>query len=116
MADQARQIQSKLTFLPAQIEPSRASSICCRQRWGRQVAYGSQFLDRVNRAHRGKAKINSRLCAIGGFNPDEWDLLPKPKWMRWATYNRAEQKFDQYERMLDEGLVAVAVRLMARTR
>jgi hypothetical protein len=87
-----------------------------RQRWGRQVAYTSQFLDRNNRAHRGKAKINARLCAVGGLNPDEWDLAPKPKWMRWATYNRTEEKFDHYERVLDEGLAAVAVRLMARAR
>jgi hypothetical protein len=21
-------------------------------------------------------------------DPDEWDLPPKPKWMRWHTYNR----------------------------
>jgi hypothetical protein len=26
------------------------------------------------------------LCSVGGFNPDEWDFPPKPKWMRWRTY------------------------------
>jgi hypothetical protein len=47
--------------------PPGASSFGSRQRWGRQVAYVSQFLDRDNRAHRGKAKINARLCAIGNL-------------------------------------------------
>jgi hypothetical protein len=44
-------------------KPSGASRFCSRQTWGRQVAYSSQFLDRDNRAHRGKAKIKSRLIA-----------------------------------------------------
>jgi hypothetical protein len=80
--------------------PRGARYFCCRQRWGRQVAYASQFMTPIDRAHRGKAKINSRLCAIGGFDPEEWDLPPKPKWMRWKTYNRAEDKLDRYEEML----------------
>jgi hypothetical protein len=25
-----------------------------------------------DRAHRDKAKINARLCSIGGFDPDDW--------------------------------------------
>jgi hypothetical protein len=83
----------------------------CRQRWGRQVAYLSQFLGRTSRAHRGKAKINNKLCKIGGFDPDELDLPPKPKWMRWQTFNRAEEKFDRYGAFLDEGLMRVAARL-----
>lgn len=96
--------------------PPGARTFGCRQRWGRQVAYASQFLGRTDRAHQGKAKINARLCALGGFNPDEWDLAPKPKWTRWPTYDRAEQKFDRYERVLDDGTAAVVARFMARTR
>src|SRR5690606_5626824 len=69
--------------------PPGARDFACRQRWGRQVAYNSQFSDRINRAHQGKARINSRLCFIGGLDPDKWDFPPKPKWMRWRTYNRA---------------------------
>jgi hypothetical protein len=91
--------------------PPGASDFACRQEWGRQVAYGSQFSDRVNRAHRGKARIKSRLCSIGGFDPDDWDFPPKPKWMRWRTYNRAEEKFDRYESILDEGCLALAIKL-----
>jgi hypothetical protein len=40
-------------------------------------AHQLQFLDRDNRAHRGKAKINSRLCSIGGLNRIIGDL-PSP--------------------------------------
>jgi hypothetical protein len=94
--------------------PPGARDFACRQKWGRQVAYVSQFLDRDNRAHRGKAKINSRLCSIGGFDSDEWDLPPKPKWMRWRTYNRAEEKFERYEAILDEGTFSLMARLLGR--
>jgi hypothetical protein len=94
--------------------PPGASRFACRQRWGRQVAYASQFLDRDNRAHRGKARINRRLCSFGGLDPDMWDFPPKPKWMRWRTYNRAEERFDEYEAHLDEGIVSLAARLGIR--
>jgi hypothetical protein len=94
--------------------PPGARSFACRQRWGRQVAYASQFLDRDNRAYRGQAKISSRLCAIGGFDPDEWHMPPKPKWLRWRTYNRAMEKFDRYESILDEGTLALMARIIGR--
>ena len=95
-------------------KPPGARFFACRQRWGRQVAYASQFLDRDNRAHRGKAKINSKLCSIGGFDPDEWDFPPKPKWMRWRTYRRAEEKFDRCEAILDDGLIPLVAKLIGR--
>lgn len=94
--------------------PPGARDFGCRQRWGRQVAYNSQFLDRDNLAHRGQARIKSRLCSIGGFDPDEWDFPPKPKWMRWSTYKRAEEQFDRYEAALDEGIVGLLARLGIR--
>jgi hypothetical protein len=101
------------TNRPASVlwKPPGAQSFASRQKWQRQVAYASQFMDRDARAHQGKAKINSRLCSIGGFDPDKWDLPPKPKWMRWKTYNRMVEKFDRYEAMLDEDLLEMAMRL-----
>ena len=81
--------------------PAGANSFASRKRWGRQVAYASQFLTPIDRARRGKARINARLCSIGGFDPDEWDFPPKPKWMRWRTYDRAEKKFDRHDAVLD---------------
>lgn len=89
--------------------PPGAKKFCSRQAWGRRVAYRSQFLDRDNRAHAGKARIKARQ--IGDLDPDEWDLPPKPKWMRWETYNRYEQKFDQYEKILDYGCAELAAKL-----
>ncbi|MGA8689539.1 MAG: hypothetical protein WB662_06425 [Methyloceanibacter sp.] len=90
--------------------PAGARRFCSRQTWGRRVAYASQFGTPVDRAHFGQAKIKSRL--IGNCDPDEWDLPPKPKWMRWRTYNRFEQKFDKYEDALNEGTFALLARLM----
>jgi hypothetical protein len=94
--------------------PPGARSFGCRQAWGPQVAYVSQCVGRDDRAHRGQAKIRSRLCRAGGFNPDEWELPPKPKWMRWRTYNRTVERFERYESMLDQDLVARRGRLLAK--
>ena len=91
--------------------PAGSRRFCSRQTWGRQVAYSSQYLDRDSRAHAGQSKIKHRLCAIGKFDPDEWDLPPKPKWMRWKTYNRYEEKFDRYDAILDYGCTALAAKL-----
>jgi len=92
-------------------KPPGAQSFASRHKWGRQVAYASQFLSRDERAHCGQAKIKSALCSIGGFDPDEWDFPPKPKWMRWSTYHRAEESFDRYEAILNEGMFELLKRL-----
>ena len=92
--------------------PPGATRFCSRQSWGRQVAYTSQFLDANNRAHRGKAKIKARL--IADLDPDEWELPPKPKWMRWRTYNRLEEKFDGYEEVLDRGISELMAHLLVK--
>ena len=101
------------TNRPASVlwKPPGAQSFASRQKWKRQVAYASQFMDRVARGHQGAATIKSRLCSVGGFDPNEWDLPPKPKWMRWRTYNRMVERFDRYEAMVEEGLLGVVQRL-----
>ena len=66
----------------------------------------------IDRAHRGQARIKSRLCSIGGFDPNEWDFPPKPKWMRWRTYKRAEEQFDRYEEALDIGSMAAVMKIL----
>jgi hypothetical protein len=90
--------------------PPGARRFACRRCWGRRVAYASQFMDRDNRAHRGKAKIIRRL----GYDPEEWNVPPKPKWMRWDTYNRALEKLDRYEAVLNEEVVELAIKLGMR--
>ena len=94
-------------------KPPGATRFCSRQSWGnRRVAYSSQFLDPDNRAHRGKAKIKNRL--IGDCDPDEWELPPKPKWMRWSTYNRLVERFDSYEEILDRGIAELAAKWLGK--
>jgi hypothetical protein len=92
--------------------PPGATHFRCRQGWGRAVAYASQFLDPDNRAHRGKAKIKARL--IADLDPDEWELPPKPKWIRWRTYNRLEEKFDHYEETLERGIGPLLAKLLGK--
>lgn len=90
--------------------PPGANRFRSRQGWGaRVVAYQTQFNDATDRAHMGQARIKSRL--IGDNDPDEWNLPPKPKWMRWGTYDRLESRFDHYEAVLDYGIADLLVRL-----
>jgi hypothetical protein len=100
-------------FVSVLWRPPGARNFASRQYWGRQVAYATQFLDRDNRAHYGQSRIKNRL--IADLDPDEWNLPPKPKWMRWRTYNRCVDRFDHYEAILDEGTVELLAKLMART-
>jgi hypothetical protein len=92
--------------------PPGATRFYCRQAWGSRVAYQSQFLDRDNRAHLGQSKIKNRL--IRDLDPDDWDLPPKPKWMRWRTYQRYADRFDRHEATLDYGIAALASKFMGR--
>jgi hypothetical protein len=93
-------------------KPNGATRFCSRQTWGRQVAYLSQFNDPTNRAHAGKARTKSKL--IADLDPDEWDFPPKPKWMRWATYNAYSDRHDRYDDVLDCGLIALAAKFYGK--
>jgi len=48
---------------------------------------------------------------IGDRDPDDWDLPPKPKWMRWSTYNRYVERYNNYEAILDYGTAALVAKL-----
>ncbi len=93
--------------------PLGASFFASRYAWGRGAAYASQFLDPVGRAWRVKAKVKARL--IGDEDPDEWDLPPKPKGMRWATYEKWEAKYDAADDAIDTLCGLALARLMARS-
>jgi hypothetical protein len=92
--------------------PLGAAYFASRYAWGRRAAYASQFLDPIGRAWRTKAKVKAAL--LGDADPDEWDVPPKPKGMRWATYERWVARYDAAEEMLDTRLVMAAERLMKR--
>ncbi len=86
-----------------------------RHFWSRRayrLAYDAQRETATDRAYRGRAKIKARL--IGSLDPDDWDLPPKPKWMRWRTYNRYVERYDAYEDVLNSGIVDFAAKFMGR--
>jgi hypothetical protein len=88
--------------------PPGASRFTSRQNYGNEVAYASQFETAADRALRGQAKIIARFSTNDRF---KWsDLPPKPKWMRWRTYNRLEQKYDAYEVVVDHHIETLAAR------
>jgi hypothetical protein len=79
---------------------------------GRRAAYASQFLDPIGRAWRTKAKVKAVL--LGNEDPDGWDLPPKPRGMRWVTYERWVALYDDAEEMLDAQIAMAAGRPMKR--
>ena len=56
----------------------------------------------------GSGKSTLLRIFAGSLDPDEWELPPKPKWMRWKTYNRHVQRFHQYEAELEYGCALLA--------
>ena len=80
-------------------KPAGAERFCSRQTWGKQVAYLSQFASAVDRAHLGKARVNSQLSR--GTASEPYALPPKPKYMRSATYNRKVERYNGYEAVLN---------------
>ena len=59
------------------------------------------------------AKRESRRL-IADLDPDEWYLPPKPKWMRWSTYNRLVDQFDSYEEILESGIAELVAKLLGK--
>lgn len=63
--------------------PPGANRFCCRQAWGKQVAYSTQFEAPFDRPISARGK--SQKSMIGELNLSEWELPPKPRSMRWHT-------------------------------
>jgi myo-inositol catabolism protein IolC len=49
---------------------------------------------------------------IGTLDPDEWDLPPKPKWMRWQTYENYIERYDAYEVILGSGVAELLAKFL----
>ena len=79
--------------------PPGATRFCSRQAWGKQVAYSTQFKSPFERAISAREKVKSRL--IGDLDPREWELPPKPKWMRWPTYERLAERYRFQQGIID---------------
>jgi hypothetical protein len=70
-------------------------------------------------ASRSERILQPAARLIGNLDPEEWELPPKPKWMRWRTYNRLVERFDAYDDMTfpdDSTLPALVAKLMRRSR
>ncbi len=65
-----------------------------RKSLGKQVAYLSQYHSPGARAHYSADKLIKRIWGPDAL--DDWDALPKPKWMRWKTYERLSNRFEKY--------------------
>ena len=83
--------------------PPGASRFCSRQAWGNQVAYSTQFEPPFNRAISAREKVKARL--IGNLNQRDWELPPKPKWMRWPTYERLAEKYRLQQGKIDQIMI-----------
>ena len=80
--------------------PPGANRFCSRQAWGKQVAYSTQLESKFDRAITAREKVKSRL--IGELDPREWELPPKPRWMRWHTYERLAEKYRFHQGTIDQ--------------
>ena len=83
--------------------PPGATRFYSRAAWGKQVAYSTQFESNFDRAITAREKV--KACLIGDLNPRHWDLPPKPKWMRWRTYERLADKYRLQQGIID-GIIA----------
>lgn len=85
--------------------------------WSRQayrLGYACQREDRFSRLQRRAAKLNREL---GGDGWDSWhDPPPKPKWMRWRTYEKKYQRWVRVAGQADVAFMICAARLLSRRR
>jgi hypothetical protein len=49
---------------------------------------------------------------LGDADPGEWDLPPKPQWMRLGAYERWEAEYDRAEDVIDEQCAVAVGRLL----
>ena len=83
--------------------PPGASRFSSRQAWGKQVAYSTQFETPFDRAITAREKVKDRL--IGSLDRRSWELPPKPKWMRWHTYQHLSERFRRQQGIIDQIMV-----------
>jgi hypothetical protein len=65
-----------------------------RRSWGKHYAYVSQYHGSGPRAHYMARKLCDRIGGPGAS--DQWDVAPKPKGMRWGTYESLSRRCEEY--------------------
>ena len=70
----------------------------------------------MSRYKRGAAKAAKKVLRKGPpewrEEYEDWDFPPKPKWIRWKTYNRLDEKAQAYEKAADDELLWRVRRLL----
>jgi hypothetical protein len=85
--------------------PSGAFTFASRQAY--RLAYRSQRETPYDRALRRGFKLRGKLGADGGMG----DYVPKPKWMRWPTYDRKLEEVFAAEEVVDAHLLGFVQKL-----
>jgi hypothetical protein len=75
--------------------PNGAFTFASRQAY--RLAYACQREPAHDRALRSAFKLRAKLGGDGGIG----DYFPKPKWMRWRTYDRAMARIDKAEEVVE---------------
>ena len=65
-----------------------------RKSWGKHFAYLSQYYGPGSRAHYMARKLCDRIGGPGASG--QWDVAPKPKGMRWRTYESLSSRCEEY--------------------
>lgn len=81
-------------------------------RQAHRLAYRSQRATPRDRALDKALKLRRRLGGEGGVG----DPVPKPKWMRWPTYERRMEQILEADERCDEFLIMLAANLLGRHR
>lgn len=92
--------------------PPGAQGFASRQYWGRRVAYGSQFEASFDRACTGSRLLRQRLDPGGAYDVPGDMPPPKPKWMRWATYERLIDRIEIYDDAVNDHTIHLLGRLL----
>jgi hypothetical protein len=89
--------------------PNGAFTFAARQAY--RLAYRSQREAPHDRALRRAFKLRGRLGADGGIG----DYIAKPKWMRRRTFERAVERVNQAEEIVEGQLALALARLLRRS-
>lgn len=82
-------------------------------RAGYRLAYQSQRETVTGRAWRAIRKVDARLGVPGGVDRD---AIPKPKWMRWPTFERLCDRRGAAQDAIDDDLIRVVDRMAHQLR
>jgi len=90
--------------------PNGAYTFASRQAY--RLAYRSQRETPYDRALRRGFKLQAKLGGDGGIG----DYIPKPKWMRWRTYDQKVEEICAAEEVVDAHLLGFLQKLERRIR